>query len=601
MCGIAGIIGWSGSPGELDGSIRAMWTALHHRGPDDEGLWIAPDHQAALCHRRLAILDPTPAGHQPMERAGRRLVFNGEIYNFRELRSACIESDFHSQSDTEVLVHVLEKHGPAGISRLEGMFAFAVHNASDGSVLLARDPFGIKPLYFAEVRGALLFASEVRAILATGLVPRRLDPQGLDGYLRTGSVPEPHTLVEGIRSLPPGCFARWKQGSPLDLTPFWQIAFSTKPMTGPDAVSLTREALRRTVERHFVSDVPVGIFLSGGLDSTALLGLATQSGHKNIETFSIGFDDPRTDESSLAAAVAQHFGAKHHTLRLDSRLAHTWFPDYLAAQDQPSVDGFNTYCVSRFAREHGAKVVLSGLGSDEIFGGYPSFQQVPRLARFARRIASGSPPLKMGGYCLEHFSYSARIRRVGEWLASPPGFASSYHLVRSTFSGREALQIARWLKVKPPSASSHISPTLPADPGDATSQLELTLYLRNQLLHDSDTMSMAHGLEMRVPFVDREFFDAVSQIPAGLRLASGKSLLVQAAGCLPDFILDRPKHGFSFPLERWFGLDFFPADAPPFPLPRVPWSRRWVLHSLLSWLQRHEILPPENHAPSPIC
>jgi asparagine synthase (glutamine-hydrolysing) len=364
-----------------------MQTALQHRGPDDAGICISTDQQAALAHTRLSILDLSPAGHQPMSTSDGRysITFNGEIYNFQQLRQNLIDQGekFHSQTDTEVILKLYQRIGADCVHHLRGMFAFAIWDDWEKTCFLARDPLGIKPLYYWQSGTTLVFASELRAVLASGLPGVNLSPEGLYGYLTTGSVPEPYTLIADIHCLAAGHWLYWQNGN-ITKKQYWQINFTPEEISPPEAREIVRTALVDSIQHHFISDVPVGIFLSGGIDSTTILALATQTQQSQLSTYSITFAESEYNEGELAQKVANHFGAKHTEYQVTASFAKDIFPNFLAAIDQPSIDGFNTFCVSKVAHDQGMKVVLSGLGGDEIFGGYQSFQKVPQMVSFSK-------------------------------------------------------------------------------------------------------------------------------------------------------------------------------------------------------------------------
>lgn len=587
MCGIAGQFGLT-SP---DFSAKAQ-AALRHRGPDGEGSWEADG--VTLVHTRLAILDLSEGGRQPMHcaEAGLSIVFNGEIYNFRELRAE-LEGQgvvFRSHSDTEVLLRLYEKVGPAMVDRLRGMFAFALWDARARRAFLARDPFGIKPLYYSMADGTLSFASELRVLQKTGQGGSKLDAAALMGFFETGSVAEPRTLLEGVRCLPAGHQLTWQAGQ-ATWKPYWRLDFKTQDMQPAEAVLLTRAALLDSVQHHFVSDVPVGLFLSGGIDSTALLALAREAGQRELSTFSIGVDDTGLDESSLAARTARHFGTQHHELRIDATKLGEIFPRFLSNMDQPSIDGFNTFTVAGFARQHDMKVVLSGLGGDEMFGGYPSFQMVPRLAKAARaagRLGVG----RLLGRVMERHMPRLPLRRVGSLLQCEPTLPNAYRAFRGLFTRSKARELAAHYAGCPVNAVSDdpvVGDLSTGDERDMVSACELSLYMRNQLLKDSDVMSMAHGLELRVPLVDRVLFESLSRIPATLRLRQGKQLLLEAVPEVPAWVAQQPKRGFLFPYEKWLASEWGNAFADVtsrLSESRPTWYQRWSVFMLERWLGR---------------
>ncbi|MEB3199697.1 MAG: asparagine synthase (glutamine-hydrolyzing) [Synechococcaceae cyanobacterium] len=601
MCGLAGLLA---PPGVLTAAAAerfrlALDPALAHRGPDGAGCW--QSEQAVLVHRRLAILDLSEAGQQPMRsRCGRwLLVFNGEIYNHRELR-ADLEARgerFRGSGDSEVLLAWLVRHGSAGLSRLRGMFAFCLYDSQGRSALLARDPHGIKPLYFWQgPHGELAFASELRALLAWGAIPRRLDTASLAAFLATGSVPEPTTLVQQVSRLRAGHLLEWQQGE-LQERPWGPLPESQplEPDPGLDAgasARLARQALEESLQAHLVSDVPVGLFLSGGLDSGALLALAPPG----LRTFTIGFrgDVGDHDESAAAAAIAAHHGAEHTPLPLDVEQARAWLPDFLDSLDQPSNDGFNTWCVSRLVTAHGLKVALSGLGGDELFGGYPSFATVPRLLRWRRRCGPLGPWLGRRLVALPR-GQRARSQRLAAWLQHQPSLNAAYRCFRGHFAPAEiAALLQRWGladgQALAAAQADGLEPPAGLEPREAVAWLEGRHYLRQQLLPDSDVLAMAAGLELRLPLVDAHLQRRLAVIPARWRLAGGKALLRQAVPELPEWYLRRPKQGFRFPFQQWLDDPDQPLELrlPPTPagLDLGPWYRRWSLMVLQHWLRR---------------
>ena len=638
MCGIAG---WFGQSMACD--APSLIAALRHRGPDGEGLWQDPEGRAGMVHTRLAIIDLSETGAQPMgllehgawseegarskeqgagstvqgarskeiteerdqrsEAGGQStaharywIVFNGEIYNYRELRDELsqaavtghpspVNSGWHSNSDTEVLLGLLIREGKAALPKLAGMFAFAFYDCESGRALLARDPFGIKPLYYLERDGGLAFASEVRAL--RHMVPEaETAAAALRDTLLWGSVPEPATLADGIRQLPAGCFLEW-DGATAKLGRWHELRFGAAPAPA-DPVAATRAALIESIQRHLVSDVPVGIFLSGGIDSTAVLALAREvlGPGADLRTFSIGFDDPAYDESSIARRTAEYFGARHTEWRMTPEEGRAEIAGYLAAMDQPTIDGFNTWCVSKLARREGMKVVLSGLGGDELFAGYGSFRQVPRFLRLHRLLGPLRP---LVAAVLTWTPVGSRWRRLAAFLRGPGTALAAFHVQRGIFTEAEARELARSLTDSEPGPAEWALDDLPDDPADAVSFLELTRYMRNQLLRDSDIFSMAHGLELRVPFVDVRLFNALAAIPASVRLRQGKQLLLEAVPEIPAWVRNQSKHGFSFPFEEWmqgkFGELLAAADKKT-TVPLVTWYRRWALAAVLLMLNQ---------------
>lgn len=561
MCGLNGILRLTPATPPIDArELIATRDALAARGPDGEGLWLSPDGRLGLGHRRLAIIDLSPAGAQPMHSADGRhtIVFNGEIYNHRELRAE-LEHDgarFRSLSDTEVLLQLFARHDVRLFERLEGMYAFALWDARDERLLLARDPFGIKPLYYALDGGVLRFASQVRALEAGGTVSRAVDPGALAGFLLWGSVPEPLTLRRAVRALPAGHVLDIRSGHVSEPQP---LALPRVPSEGGDALADVAAALERSTRLHLVSDVPVGIFLSAGLDSALLTALVRRTRDEPPETFTLTFDEfagGALDEGPGAAAVAAALGTRHRERRVPRGVLDELWPLALAAMDQPSIDGFNVFVVSHFARAAGLKVVLSGLGGDELFGGYPSFRDVPRWARWARRAAR-VPGLGSAWPLLARAAAGRRPKLAGllRHGATLPG---AYFLRRGLFLpaelpallGSERAQEALAAYDAPADAARCLGTLPPQDDWRAVQRLEAGLYLRNQLLRDADWASMAHGLELRVPLVDAGLaavFAATGFEPAR---SLGKAALVRAlAPELPARLFARRKSGFMMPLR----------------------------------------------------
>jgi asparagine synthase (glutamine-hydrolysing) len=599
MCGIAGLLGQSIDAGVLYDRVAAMQNKLRHRGPDGEGIYIDAAAGVGLAHTRLAILDLSAAGRQPMStRDGRyTITFNGEIYNFAEVRSELEAhgATFRSSGDTEVILAAYCQWGEACPQRFVGMFAFAIWDSVERSCFLARGPMGIKPLYFWQRGDQFAFASEIRAVLAADLGPRRPSARGLRGYFLFGSVQEPDTLIDGVEMLPAGYTLTWHAGR-TKLGRFAGFACGEDGNERRDPATIASSALEASVRRHFVSDVPVSIFLSGGLDSTALVALARRCGFDNLKTFSISFDEPEFNEGDVAGRTAAHFGTQHVDWRLTPKEAEPLISQFLAAIDQPSNDGFNTYCVSKLAHDHGAKVVLSGLGGDELFGGYRSFRAVPRLAALHERWSRRRRLREWAGAAAERFGRTNRWRRAGVFLRSNGGYAAAYWAMRGTFMPAEADRMTAYylgaVRVGFGDEPFGLEPPLLPANADRVSYLEATRYMQNQLLRDSDVMSMACGLELRVPFVDKALFDAVTPISASQRLAAGKGLLLDAVPEIPPWVVGAAKRGFSFPFEQWLTADWgallLETDR------RTPvwagnWYRRWSLFTLEHFFRVNQV------------
>jgi asparagine synthase (glutamine-hydrolysing) len=607
MCGIAGIL-TNNSQVDIEKYVQLMQTAINHRGPDDRGIYLSGDRTVALAHTRLAILDLSENGHQPMHIDNQRywITFNGEIYNFQELR-ALLKNEgetFFSHTDTEVILKLYAKYGEECLNLMRGMFAFAIWDDLKKECFIARDPLGIKPLYYSYQNSTLIFASEIRSILSTGLIPKQLSPMGLYSYLTNGSISEPCTIIEGIQSLEAGCWLKWKAGN-IQKHKYWEINFPSQDnnsvLTRGDAILKTRNALFDSVKHHFISDVPVGVFLSGGIDSTAIVAIAKQLENNDLRTYSIVFNEEQWNEGPIARQVSKDFGTLHTEYLLTADVGKKLLPEYWSTLDQPTIDGLNTFCVSQIAHQHGMKVVLSGLGSDEIFGGYGTFQKVPSIVQQRQAFSFFDVISKITGRRMEKLYRSPKYRRLGAFLSKDNSIKNSYGLARGVFSDWEATQLVQFYLGKDmgdrlqheitnfSAIDSYSSLSFPT-PEDEVSYLELSRYMRNQLLRDSDVMSMKWGLELRVPFVDSHLFKEVSQIPASQRLQRSKHLLTSAIPEIPEYITNRSKRGFTFPFEKWMSEDWgdytMDVKVPShIPLTSKQWYRRWSLVVLQNWWQ----------------
>ncbi|MFM7135720.1 MAG: asparagine synthase (glutamine-hydrolyzing) [Planctomycetota bacterium] len=574
MCGICGVIGLPPTRGRA--ATERMARAMVHRGPDDEGFAEMPltgdptGPVAAFGFRRLAILDLSPAGHQPMVNpaTGDVIVFNGEIYNFADLRAKLQAKGhvFRSTGDTEVLLHALSEWGEGALDELDGMFGLAFYQASTRRVLLARGPLGIKPLYLARVRDAVVFASEVRAVLASGLVPNDLDPAGIASFFAYGAPQDPLTVHRFVRSLPAGSL-QWiglddLRGEPGASRRYWRF-----PQIDPTLASVatapaaTLDLMSRSVRGQCVADVPLGVFLSACIDSAAIAALA-QPQHGAVHTFSVGFEtEGAEDETEGAAQTAMMLGTRHFQTIVDDEWAVAQFTEWLRSSDRPSIDGLNTFIVSGAARDRGITVALSGLGADELFGGYSIFERAAKLRRWMRPLA-WVPRWARRAAAAAAFAPLPAMKRAkaiemvarGASPADLAIFARRLYLddrmARLGFAAPALGLTADWL---PPEACGAFEPG--GDPFHDVSQAEMSLYMGNTLLRDSDVNSMAHSLELRVPFLGRELVNYVCSLPGVVRAPPGsrpKHLLREAIrGSLPRQVFDRPKTGFTLPVDVW--------------------------------------------------
>jgi len=576
MCGIAGVVSWRRPIADPERIVRHLADALAHRGPDGEGVWQTRSADVLLVHRRLAIIDPGPDGAQPMSTPDGRYcaVFNGEVYNYRELRRD-LESrgeHFSTASDTEVLLRVIVRDGPRALARVRGMFAVACWDALDRSLVVARDRFGIKPLYLALAAHRITFASELAALRAAGLVDGRTSPAGVLGFLTWGSVIPPLTWQRGVETLAPGTWWRWRDGV-SERGVFADARDAYRSERGPsqsdgDYRAKVGDAVRESVRAHLVADVPVGVFLSGGIDSGALVSAATSAGATDLQTFTVGFDDA-TSEAERARIVATRFGTHHHELRLDASHVAADLPAILAHFDQPTIDAVNSYYVARAVASTGIKAVLSGAGGDELFGGYSSFARLPRALKATRAMGRLWPLVApLAGPLMP-----PRLRVRWRHFARANGsFIESYRVQRGFLLPEELNELAgpalrdgavwREARGEVEAAERSLLDASGAEaPSASVARLESRLYLESQLLRDLDVMSMAHGLEVRVPFVDHELIGTVwPELGRHPSLLRHKRLLHETLEHrLPQEIIRQPKQGFTLPFARWMGGELAPT------------------------------------------
>jgi asparagine synthase (glutamine-hydrolysing) len=568
MCGL--VAAFDMTP-NIERAVGRAMRKMQNRGPDGEGIWSADE--ACLGHKRLAILDLDSRAKQPMHSACGRyvIVFNGEIYNYRDLRSVLEKngSIFRTTSDTEVVLELFALYGESILQRLQGMYAFVIWDVKERRAFAARDPYGIKPLYIAKSVNGLLLSSQVKALVATGLVSREPCAMGQAGFWLLGSVPEPNTWYRDITTIRPGHYIWIQKGKVQeehcwrDIGESWRASVyrSVQPANVQDQV---RAALKESVRRHLVADVPVGVFLSGGIDSGALAGLMVEAGCEGLEGITITYDEylgRAQDEAPIAAEIAAYYGIRHHVRKVSRGEFESDMPRILRAMDQPTIDGVNTWYASKAVAECGMKVVVSGVGGDELFQGYASFRQLPRLvstwqslsripgamafAEFAARkraFSSGNTRWKCAPQLLRTIPGAWLLRR-GLW-----GLDDLPTLMGSELAAEAMMNFARLDQLH------RMIGNLPLDSKLALGQIESMTYLRNQLLRDSDWASMDHSVELRTPLVDDQMLRQLEQVLPAFHLFPGKTLLANAPSkTLPSAIVKRKKTGFGLPLDEWMG------------------------------------------------
>jgi asparagine synthase (glutamine-hydrolysing) len=594
MCGIAGVSCCkSAKLDDARAAVERMVMGMRHRGPDDQGSEVvcAGPCNVVIGNTRLAILDLSHAGHQPMRdpETGNWCVLNGEIYNHLEIRQALGNVRWLSTSDTETLLHAYAAWGAACVERLRGMFAIALYDAARRTLWCVRDRLGIKPFYYVAGPDIFAFASEVKVLLRSGLVQRELDRDGLAAFMRFGSVIEPLTLVRGLRSLSPGHWVEVANGVITRQQQYWSLsACADESSTDGEA---TCDLLQASVREHMVADVPVGCFLSGGIDSSAITACAARNSSIPVRTFTVAFQGTKMDESPAAQAIATRFGTEHTEVRLSDSEVGAEVPLAVAAMDLPSIDGVNTFIVSRAVQSSGVKVVLSGLGGDEVFGGYRSFRLLPfaiNWAEWSGRIPRCLSPIFPGR------------ERGFEMMQPGLSLGERYGVLRALWSQTELRRMGL------PASTELIEDPNPAlPPSTQVSLLELDFYMRSVLLRDSDVMSMAHSIELRVPFLDHRLVaHALRNHLAGN--GRKRKLVAAFSDVLPTRILRRAKQGFELPMAAWFqgllrgfcdeGLALLDREAilsvpssefgRRFYSGQLSWSRLWQLVVLGHWLGR---------------
>ncbi len=640
MCGIAGIVlKPTHSLDDLRARANLMRDAMTHRGPDDAGTFLAANGRVALANRRLAIRDVSPLGHMPMVSDDENIAFtyNGEIYNADELRAELERTGcaFRSTSDTEVILRGYETWGETIIARLRGIFALAFYDARANCVLLARDQLGVKPLYYAYADAGLLFASELKGLRASRLISRAMDATSIVAYLELGCVPTPRTIFQSIHALEPATLLHCSLDTmEARTTRYWAMPTHERALPR-DVVVETRAALFDAVRSQLVSDVPLGAFLSGGLDSGSVVTLMRQATNSTLRTCSMVFEEAEFSEAPYARAVAEQVGAEHFERVITANDVLNEMPRILWALDQPSLDGVNSYFVSQTARQAGLTVALSGLGGDELFGGYPTFYNAPKLSQRLRRVQQIPFVTTVARNALK---FAPRYAKLAHVLASPDSPASAYLTYRGLFAPNQARELVKpeiWNEAHQFNLTEYIESRassnsdkhtgLPRDnhqPSNSafawTSRAELYVYTLSQLLRDTDAMSMAHSLEVRVPLLDHLLVEKIISLPDAAKQTRPeqsrgngripKSLLLRAMGNdLPVLVRERKtKMGFTFPFARWLRGDLknyfaqYPFDAQNFLEPSAVsrviesfergqnyWSRAWSLYVLNAWLQEN--------------
>ncbi|QNR85313.1 asparagine synthase (glutamine-hydrolyzing) [Pedobacter riviphilus] len=558
MCRIAGIIDKNRSIEQIEQEVKGMCTIMAHGGPDDEGFYTNTNEGLVIGHRRLALIDLSPNGHQPMKYKADELIisFNGEIYNYPELKKELQNLGFlfNTESDTEVILVAYAAWGVASFSRLKGMFAFYLFDAQLKCSYLVRDLSGIKPLYYCSTALSLVFSSEVKAF-AESSYHYTEQPDWKIYFLAFGHIPEPYTTFNEILMLPKGHYMEWQhQSDTFEIKNYVQHRH-VEEILGKETAKLALEQnLRASVKRHLLSDAKIGVFLSGGIDSSILTLLAdeiTNLDLSTLNTISINFEETAYSEKAFQDIITEKINGEHSGYTITPSIFSTYFPVALKAMDQPTADGINSWFVNYFAKKNGLKAVLSGIGADELFGGYPSFKRMgllKQLKKLPKLILKKSLAFNNSG--LKRSYYLSYQNTAGEYLFLRGIFTPDEIAALLNFSIEKVDRVLKNINIA--SAPNHL------DNGERASWLECNLYMQNQLLKDTDTMSMQHGIEVRVPFLDQDLLGIVKSIKPKLKFGADrpKSLLIDAfSAILPNAIWNREKMGFTFPFQLWLKKD----------------------------------------------
>jgi asparagine synthase (glutamine-hydrolysing) len=633
LCGIDGIAATSLTPAHVS-ACAAMTAALAHRGPDSNG--VQSIGNCVLGNTRLAILDLSERGRQPMANANRSswIAYNGECYNAPQLREWLISRGrtFHSSTDTEVVLQLYDELGDPCVERLRGMFAFAIWDARKNRLLLARDRLGIKPLYYSLIPDGIVFASEIKALLASGIVSPRIAPHGVRAFLQLGHIPAPWTALDGVQPLEPGHLAVWQDGK-FQKSSYWELKAhangSGRAHSGEVGDELTGQLLDAT-RLHLISDVPLALFLSGGVDSAALGALAQRAGADRLTALTIGFEDRALDESEPSRRTAELLGIPHRVLTLTARETHDSLDHAMWAMDQPTVDGLNAYWICRTAARAGFKVALTGQGGDELFGGYASLRW---FERFTHAAAWLKPvPRGFATALLDHDALPFRWRKLSYLAGADDPFVAAelavkIHFLRRDVDGLLDPQLAAAgedgeFPERGEEAGAHLREWAARAKGanllEKVAYLDVHAHLEPRLLRDGDAMSMAHSLELRPVFLDHQLVEFVFAMPGALRMQHKKLLLDAMRSMMPEDtyreIAGRPKRTFSFPFADWLAGELRPEVQAAFSPDRVRsagilnpaavqnvwkrflehpgrvgWSRVWSLFVLQRWCETMKV------------
>ncbi len=585
MCGIAGITKFSSPIKNSNEIINNFQKNLKHRGPDAKGSFLSTSRNVLLCHTRLSIIDTSQSANQPIEsKDGRfQIIFNGEIYNYNELKNIVKNKNgILTESDTEILLYMYINYGLKCFQKIKGMYSFAIWDNLKEEIIVARDPLGIKPLYYSYNNQQLIFSSEIKSLIKSKLVECDLNYEAINSYLLSGYFHEPNTIIKNVYQLKSGHCIVFNKNSFKKFEYDKQPLIEHKEINKKETMEILKNSFEESIKYHMQSDVPFGLFLSGGIDSTSVLSQASK--FSKINTLSIGFNENQWDESNLSKNIAKHYQTNHYEYIVKEDDVAESLDDFIDTLDQPTVDGLNTYFISKFAKECGFKVVLSGLGGDELFGGYSSFKRLKIINQYIK-IRSLIPLQSLISLIPKKLFERQKSRLID--IIESDNIFDAYIALRGIFSKAEAVKINQKIFDKEINNYSHEKIKYGGDILSITRELELNNYLKNQLLRDSDVFGMRWSTEIRTPFIDYNFISKIKTLPKKYIFQNNKNILVDTFN-LPKKILNQKKQGFTFPLQPWLENNLgneIKKETYGIINSTNEWYRLWTIFVLKKWIK----------------
>ena len=587
MCGIAGITRFTSPITNSNEIINNFQKNLKHRGPDAKGSFLSTSRNALLCHTRLSIIDTSQSANQPIEsKDGRfQIIFNGEIYNYYELKDIVKNKNgILTESDTEILLYMYINYGLDCFKKIKGMYSFAIWDNLKEEIIIARDPLGIKPLYYSYNNQQLIFSSEIKSLIKSKLIECNLNYEAINSYLLSGYFHEPNTIIENVYQLKSGHCIIFNKNSFTRFEYDKQPLIERKEISKKETMKILKNSFEESIKYHMQSDVPFGLFLSGGIDSTSVLSQASK--FSKINTLSIGFNENQWDESSLSKNIAKYYQTNHYEYIVKEADVVESLDDFIDSLDQPTVDGINTYFISKFAKDCGFKVVLSGLGGDELFGGYSSFKRMQIINQYVK--IKSLIPLQTLISLIPKKLFERQKSRLIDIIESDNIF-DAYIALRGIFSKAEVVKIIRKISDMKINNFAHEEINYGGDILSITRELELNNYLKNQLLRDSDVFGMRWSTEIRTPFIDYNFISKIKSLPNKYIFQNNKKILVDTFN-LPKKILNQKKQGFTFPLQPWLENHLgneIKKETHGIINSTNEWYRLWTIFVLKRWIKRN--------------